>query len=98
MGKWRPLGLGEGWSDYFPADLETSSGAGGWDRVSVGPLTAALVWWNGSSMALDIPLHENCLPVDAGFVGTLGTMTQAYYLRPGVVTPSLHGTTRVMTF
>ncbi|RLW05226.1 hypothetical protein DV515_00005251 [Chloebia gouldiae] len=74
-------------------------GFGGWGRVSVGPLNAALVWWNASSMALDpVPLHENCLPVDTRFGGTLGTMTQAHYLRPGVATPSLHGTTRVMTF
>lgn len=50
--------------------------------TSVGPQTAAVVWWNGSIMALDTPLHKNCLPVDAGFGGTLGTMTYPHCLRP----------------
>lgn len=48
-------------------------------------------------MALDTPLHDNGLPVDAGFGGTLGTMTRPIASDRGVVTPSLPGTTRVIT-
>lgn len=50
--------------------------------TSVGPLTGTLVWWNGSSTALDTPLHENPLSGDAGFGGTSQMMTHPHCLRP----------------